>query len=63
MTTAVGLSSAETVALFKQHVIANYNRYPVNLVRGEGSLVWDSEGKRLLFGAENGDAGQLTLPV
>ena len=27
------------------------------------ALVWDSEGKRLLFGAENGDAGQLTLPV
>ncbi len=48
MTTAVGLSSAETVALFKQHVIANYNRYPVNLVRGEGSLVWDSEGNRYL---------------
>ncbi|QDU28185.1 Acetylornithine aminotransferase [Anatilimnocola aggregata] len=48
MPTAVGLSSAETVALFKQHVIANYNRYPVNLVRGEGSLVWDSEGNRYL---------------
>lgn len=48
MPTAVGLSSAETVALFKQHVIANYNRYPVNLVRGEGSWVWDSEGNRYL---------------
>jgi predicted acetylornithine/succinylornithine family transaminase len=48
MSTTVGLSSAETVALFKEHVIANYNRYPVNLVRGEGSLVWDSEGNRYL---------------
>ncbi|WP_425613764.1 aspartate aminotransferase family protein [Anatilimnocola sp. NA78] len=48
MATAVGLSSAETVALFKQHVIGNYNRYPVNLVRGEGSFVWDSEGHRYL---------------
>lgn len=51
MSTAVpttGLSSAETVALFKQHVIGNYNRYPVNLVRGEGSWVWDSEGNRYL---------------
>lgn len=48
MATAVGLSSAETVALFKQHVIGNYNRYPVNLVRGEGSWVWDSEGNRYL---------------
>ncbi len=27
------------------------------------ALVWDSDGKRLLFGAENGDAGMLTLPV
>ena len=48
MPTAVGLSSTETVALFKQHVIGNYNRYPVNLVRGEGSFVWDSEGNRYL---------------
>jgi predicted acetylornithine/succinylornithine family transaminase len=42
------LSSAETVDLFKKYVIANYNRYPVNLVRGEGSLIWDSEGHRYL---------------
>lgn len=27
------------------------------------ALCWDSEGKRLLFGAENGEAGLLTLPV
>lgn len=42
------LGSAETVDLFKKYVIANYNRYPVNLVRGEGSLVWDAEGNRYL---------------
>lgn len=42
------LSSAETVDLFKKYVIANYNRYPVNLVRGEGSVIWDSEGHRYL---------------
>lgn len=48
MTVATSLSSQETVELFKQYVIANYNRYPVNLVRGEGSLVWDSEGNRYL---------------
>jgi len=46
--TDVGLSSAETVELFKKYVIANYNRYPVNLVRGEGSHVWDAEGNRYL---------------
>ena len=49
MTTIMNdLSSADTVELFKRYVIANYNRYPVNLVRGEGSLVWDAEGNRYL---------------
>lgn len=47
-TDVVGMSSSETVELFKQYVIANYNRYPVNLVRGEGSWVWDAEGNRYL---------------
>jgi len=42
------LSSTETVELFKRYVIGNYNRYPVNLVRGEGSHVWDAEGNRYL---------------
>ena len=42
------LSSADTVELFKQYVIPNYTRYPVSLVRGEGSLVWDAEGNRYL---------------
>ncbi len=48
MTTPVGLSSAETVALFERYVIPNYKRLPVTLVRGEGSWVWDSEGVRYL---------------
>ncbi len=48
MPTTAGLSSQETVALFQRYVIPNYTRYPVNLVRGEGSLVWDSEGRRYL---------------
>lgn len=42
------LSSAETIALFDQYVIPNYKRYPVCLVRGEGSYVWDAEGKQYL---------------
>ena len=41
-------SSAETVELFKKYVIPNYGRYGVNLVRGEGSYIWDSEGRRYL---------------
>jgi predicted acetylornithine/succinylornithine family transaminase len=37
-------SSAEIIDLFKKYVIGNYTRYPVCLVRGEGSRVWDAEG-------------------
>jgi predicted acetylornithine/succinylornithine family transaminase len=42
------LSSKETVQLFDQYVIANYTRFPLSLVRGEGSYVWDNEGVRYL---------------
>ncbi len=48
METAQSLSSADTIELFQQNVIPNYGRYPVSLVRGEGSHVWDSEGQRYL---------------
>jgi acetylornithine/N-succinyldiaminopimelate aminotransferase len=41
-------SSADVVELFKRYVVPNYNRYPVCLVRGEGSYVWDAEGTRYL---------------
>ncbi len=40
--------SEETQQLFSRYVIGNYTRYPVNLVRGSGSLVWDSEGREYL---------------
>ncbi|MBN2580165.1 MAG: aspartate aminotransferase family protein [Pirellulales bacterium] len=42
------LSSPETIQLFERCVVPNYNRFPVALVRGEGSYVWDSEGNRYL---------------
>jgi acetylornithine/N-succinyldiaminopimelate aminotransferase len=42
------LNSQETVQLFSRYVIPNYVRYPISLVRGEGSWVWDSEGHRYL---------------
>lgn len=42
------LDSAATVELFNRYVIPNYPRFPVSLVRGEGSYVWDSEGNRYL---------------
>lgn len=41
-------SSRETIDQFSKHVIGNYTRYPVCLVRGEGSLVWDAEGNRYI---------------
>jgi predicted acetylornithine/succinylornithine family transaminase len=42
------MTSQETIDLFKQYVIGNYRRYPVCLVRGERSHVWDAEGNRYL---------------
>src|SRR5262249_46329305 len=41
-------TSEETIAQFGRYVIPNYRRYPVCLVRGEGSFVWDAEGNRYL---------------
>ena len=48
MSVTSGLSSSETVELFQKYVVPNYGRNPINLVRGEGSYVWDSEGTRYL---------------
>ncbi len=36
--------SPATAELFDQYVIPNYGRFPVALVRGEGSQVWDDQG-------------------
>ncbi len=33
---------------YRRYVIGNYTRYPVCLVRGEGSVVYDDEGRRYL---------------
>lgn len=41
-------SSQQTIDQFAKYVIPNYTRYPVCLVHGEGSYVWDAEGKRYL---------------
>src|SRR5262245_18591110 len=42
------MNSTEVIGLFNRFVIGNYTRYPVCLVRGEGSYVWDAEGNRYL---------------
>ncbi len=41
-------SSRETIDQFDRFVIPNYRRYPVSLVRGENSWIWDAEGRRYL---------------
>ncbi len=38
----------ETLEQFRKYVVPNYTRFPVVLVRGEGSYVWDSDGNRYL---------------
>jgi predicted acetylornithine/succinylornithine family transaminase len=38
----------ETLEQFRKFVVPNYARFPVVLVRGEGSHVWDSDGNRYL---------------
>jgi acetylornithine/N-succinyldiaminopimelate aminotransferase len=48
MNRATTTSSAQTIGLFDRYVIPNYKRFPVCLVRGEGSYVWDAEGNRYL---------------
>ncbi len=40
--------SPATAELFDQCVVPNYGRYPVCLVRGEGSRVWDDQGRQYL---------------
>jgi predicted acetylornithine/succinylornithine family transaminase len=42
------MNTQQTLDLFKKYVIGNYTRYPICLVRGEGSRVWDAEGNRYL---------------
>jgi acetylornithine/N-succinyldiaminopimelate aminotransferase len=39
---------AELAALDADHVMQTYGRLPVAFVRGEGTVLWDSEGKRYL---------------
>lgn len=48
MSTITPLDSQSTIELFDDYVIPNYRRYPVSLVRGEGSRVWDAEGREYL---------------
>lgn len=48
MATATSTMSPKTAELFAKYVVPNYGRFPVSLVRGEGSLVWDDQGRQYL---------------
>ncbi|HEY3789938.1 MAG TPA: aminotransferase class III-fold pyridoxal phosphate-dependent enzyme, partial [Urbifossiella sp.] len=41
-------TSEQIIGLAEKYLIKNYTRYPVCLVRGDGSWVWDAEGNRYL---------------
>ena len=41
-------TTSGVIEQFQEFVIPNYGRFPVCLVRGEGSHVWDSDGKQYL---------------
>jgi predicted acetylornithine/succinylornithine family transaminase len=42
------MNTQAIITLFEKHVIPNYTRFPVAVVKGEGSRVWDAEGKAYL---------------
>lgn len=48
MSTVANSMSPATAELFERYVVPNYKRYPVSLVRGEGSWVWDDQDRRYL---------------
>jgi predicted acetylornithine/succinylornithine family transaminase len=47
-TTTTNSMNRATAELFERYVVPNYTRYPLSLVRGEGSYVWDDQGRRYL---------------
>jgi len=42
------MTTSEIKQLYDRFVVANYRKLPLAIVRGEGSYVWDAEGKRYL---------------
>ena len=45
---AVGAKTQSVIDTFTRYVVPNYRRFPVCLVRGAGSRVWDAEGNEYL---------------
>ncbi len=47
-TTSIGDKTQSVIDVFNRYVVPNYKRFPVCLVRGLGSKVWDAEGAEYL---------------
>jgi predicted acetylornithine/succinylornithine family transaminase len=47
-THAVGAKTQRVIDTVDRYVVPNYKRFPVCLVKGEGSRVWDAEGQEYL---------------
>jgi len=45
---ATGAATRAVIDTFDRYVVPNYRRFPICLVRGEGSRVWDAEGAEYL---------------
>ena len=45
---AVGPKTRRVIETFDRYVVPNYRRFPICLVKGEGSRVWDAEGREYL---------------
>jgi len=45
---SLGGTTQAVIDVFNRYVVPNYRRYPVCLVRGAGSKVWDAEGNEYL---------------
>jgi predicted acetylornithine/succinylornithine family transaminase len=41
-------SNQELIKLTNKYVAKNYSRYPIGLVRGKGTVVWDASGKKYI---------------
>lgn len=46
--TASKITSERTAAAYDAYVLSSYGKAPFTLVRGEGTYVWDAEGRRYL---------------
>jgi len=45
---AIGPKTRRVIDTFDRYVVPNYRRFPICLVKGEGSRVWDAEGHEYL---------------